>query len=93
MFMDINIFTFSLLILFSRPNTVQGGSSLVLINTIMFPLQNKINIEVRIGASKTLTEKRFYFRLVNPLHFCILLYPLREYTLKILTVLEVIVTQ
>lgn len=69
MFMVMNIFTFSLLILFSHPNTVQGESSLVLINTIMFPLQNKINIEVRIGASKTLTEKRFYFKLVNPLIF------------------------
>lgn len=73
MFMDMNIFTFSLLIFFACPNTAQGGSSLVLINTIVFPLQNKIYIEGRIRASKTWTEKRFYFRLVNPLHFYILL--------------------
>lgn len=36
-------------------------SLLVILNSIKFPLQNKINIEVRILASKILTEKRFYF--------------------------------
>lgn len=85
MFMDMNNFTFSSLVLFACPNTAQGGSLLVILNIIKFPLQKKINIEVRIWASKTLTEKRFYFRLVNPLHFYILLYLSRDYIVRIHT--------
>jgi len=84
MFIDMNNLTFSLVILCACPNAAQGGSLLVILNSIKFSLQNKINIEVRIWASKTLTEKRCYFRMVNPLHF-ILLYLLREYILKIHT--------
>lgn len=83
MFMDMNNFPFSSLVLFACPNTAQKGSLLVILNNTKFPLQN--NIEVRIWASKTLTEKRFYFTLVNPLHFYILLYVLREYMLRIHT--------
>lgn len=54
MFMNMNNFIFNSLVL-------RVYSLLVILISIKFSLQNKINTEIRILASKILTEKRFYF--------------------------------
>lgn len=54
MFMNMDHFTFSSLVL-------RVYSLLVILNSIKFSLQNKITTEIRILASKILTEERVYF--------------------------------